>query len=146
MREQHPLDDLFARTLRDAEAAPSDAVWEGIVQERGWAHLTLLRLRRRWVWLALLLLLGGTAGYVGITSSGEKHAGVPGTDSSTSVAVVPNASLGATSTMAGNASLGGSAPEIPEPKTQWPRPLCKRLQTAMNDYKRKINRIRGKHR
>jgi len=76
MREQHPLDDLFARTLRDAEAAPSDAVWEGIVQERGWAHLTLLRLRRRWVWLALLLLLGGTAGYVGITSSGEKHAGV----------------------------------------------------------------------
>ncbi|HQV40090.1 MAG: hypothetical protein IPO60_15115 [Flavobacteriales bacterium] len=117
MREQHPLDDLFARTLRDAEAAPSDAVWEGIVQERGWAHLTLLRLRRRWVWLALLLLLGGTAGYVGITSSGEKHAGVPGTDSSTSVAVVPNASLGATSTMAGNASLGGSAPEIPEPSS-----------------------------
>ncbi len=110
MREQHPLDDLFARTLRDAEAAPSDAVWEGIVQERGWAHLTLLRLRRRWVWLALLLLLGGTAGYLGSTSSSEKHAAVPRTDSSTSVAVVPNASLAGASIVVANASFNEPEP------------------------------------
>ena len=90
MREQHPLDDLFARALRDAEATPSDAVWDGIVQERGWAHLTLLQLRRRWGWLALILLFGGTAGYLGFTSSGEKHAEVLRVGSSTSDTAASN--------------------------------------------------------
>ena len=74
MKEQHPIDELFARSLRDAEAAPSAAVWEGIVQERGWAHMTLLQLRRRWGWLALVLLLGGGATYIGLQSSGAELA------------------------------------------------------------------------
>ena len=73
MKEQHPIDELFARGLRDAKAAPSAAVWEGIVQERGWAHLTLLQLRRRWGWLALVFLLGGGATYLGINSGNGKE-------------------------------------------------------------------------
>lgn len=60
MREQHPIDELFARALRDAEEAPPARVWAGVVREREGAHL-LLRLRRKWVWPALLLLLGGGA-------------------------------------------------------------------------------------
>ncbi len=76
MKEKHPIDELFARGLRDAEAAPSAAVWEGIVLERGWAHLTLLQLRRRWGWLALVFLLGGGATYLGISSgNGTEVAG-----------------------------------------------------------------------
>lgn len=74
MREQHPVDDLFARALRDAEADPAATVWEGVVRERNWAHLTLLRLRRRWGWLALLLFLGGATGYAALfrgSPSGE---------------------------------------------------------------------------
>ena len=35
MNGRHPIDDLFARGLRDAEATPPPAVWEGIVRERG---------------------------------------------------------------------------------------------------------------
>ena len=74
MKEQHPIDELFARGLRDAEAAPSAAVWEGIVQKRGWAHLTLVQLRRRWGWLALMLFLGGSATYIALQSSGAELA------------------------------------------------------------------------
>lgn len=73
MNDKHPIDELFSRGLGDAEAAPPTAVWEGIVRERNWAHLTLLRLRRQWGWLALVLLLGGTATYVGINSGREKQ-------------------------------------------------------------------------
>ena len=115
MREQHPLDDLFARALRDAEATPSDAVWDGIVQERGWAHLTLLQLRRRWAWLALILLLGGTAGYLGITSSGERSAEVLRVGRSTSDTAAPNPSVGASFTVAEKASFGELAPVSTEP-------------------------------
>lgn len=78
MREQHPIDELFARALRDAEAAPPAGGWEGIVRERNWAHLTLLRLRRRWGWLALALLLGGTATITGLNGGGDaRMAGPP---------------------------------------------------------------------
>src|SRR5690606_9443809 len=72
---QHPIDELFARGLRNAEETPPPQVWEGIAQERSWAHLTLLHLRRKWGWLALLLLVGGTATYVGSRPSGAEMAG-----------------------------------------------------------------------
>lgn len=64
MKGEHPIDDLFARGLRDAEFTPPPAVWEGIVRERNWAHVTLLKLRRRWGYTLLgVLLLGGGAVY-----------------------------------------------------------------------------------
>lgn len=114
MREQHPLDDLFARGLRDAEATPSDAVWEAIVQERGWAHLALLRLRRRWGWLALMLLLGGAAGYWGKGSPGEEHAEVRGTVGMASNAVHPRALVATSTTVATSARFTDPAREHTE--------------------------------
>lgn len=123
MREQHPLDDLFARVLRDAEATPSDAVWKGIVQERGRAHRTLLQLRRRWGWLALLLLLGGTAGYLSITPSSEKHVEVPEVGRATSGTNASKSSVGASSTMADDASFSGSEKEIPGSSSSATRPV-----------------------
>lgn len=66
MSERRPIDELFARALRNAEATPPDRVWEGVVRDRGWAHLTLLRLQRRWGMLAVLLLLGGASAYWGM--------------------------------------------------------------------------------
>ncbi len=58
MKEQHPIDELFARLLRDAEAVPPARVWQGIVQNRkraGWL--------RRWGWLPLVLLFSTGIGY-----------------------------------------------------------------------------------
>ncbi len=69
MNGKHPIDDLFARSLRDAEATPPPAVWEGIVRERGMARpapadgTAKTRSRGRWGLAALLLLLMGAAGY-----------------------------------------------------------------------------------
>lgn len=59
MKDEHPIDDLFARALREAEAAPPPRVWEGVVRERDRTHLLLLHLRRRWGWLFLALLTTG---------------------------------------------------------------------------------------
>lgn len=67
MKEQHPIDGLFARSLRQAEAPPPPGAWEGIVRQRDWAHLALLRLRRKWGWLALLLLAGGASTYLAMS-------------------------------------------------------------------------------
>ncbi|MFZ1658758.1 MAG: hypothetical protein WAT61_08070, partial [Flavobacteriales bacterium] len=69
MNERQPIDDLFARALRDAEATPPPRVWEGVARERGWAHVTLVRLQRRWGLLALLLLLGGASAYWGFVGT-----------------------------------------------------------------------------
>lgn len=60
MKEQHPVDDLFARNLRDAEVPPPPEVWQGIAQARygrrgGWF--------RHWPWLVLLVVSGGLATY-----------------------------------------------------------------------------------
>lgn len=71
----HPIDELFARGLRNAEENPPPQLWEDIAQERNWAHMTLLHLRRKWGWLALLLLVGGTATYLGGRPSGAEMAG-----------------------------------------------------------------------
>lgn len=59
MNERHPVDDLFARALRDAEAEPPAGAWAGIARARSGGMLG--RLRRYGGWLALLLLLGGGA-------------------------------------------------------------------------------------
>ncbi len=58
MKEQHPIDELFARMLRDGEAEPPPKAWEGIVKGR------MARRMRRWGWLPMLLLLGGATGLV----------------------------------------------------------------------------------
>ena len=69
MNGKHPIDDLFARGLRDAEATPPPAVWQGIVRERGKARPAPAeppapaKTRRRWGLAAILLLLLGAAGY-----------------------------------------------------------------------------------
>jgi hypothetical protein len=56
MSERQPIDELFRRTLQDAEVTPPTAVWEGIVRERS---------KRRsgyWGWLvATLVVMGGAA-------------------------------------------------------------------------------------
>ncbi len=61
MNRKHPIDELFAQTLRDAEAQPPPAVWEGIVRDR--QKKGAQRLRRWWGYAAILLLLVGAAGY-----------------------------------------------------------------------------------
>lgn len=83
MKEQHPIDDLFARMLRDTEEVPPAEVWHGVVRSRSGAHMLLLRLRRKWGWLALLLLLFGTGGYLAGTSmrTPGSQAGTPATPS-----------------------------------------------------------------
>lgn len=60
MKEHHPIDELFAHALGDAVAAPPARVWRGIVRRRGYRRPGALR---RWGWLPLLLLMGGTAGW-----------------------------------------------------------------------------------
>lgn len=53
MNEKHPIDELYHRTLHDAEVQPPPAVWEGIVRAR--------RSRRRawWPWaLAAIVVIG----------------------------------------------------------------------------------------
>jgi hypothetical protein len=83
MNGKHPIDDLFARTLRDAEATPPPAVWEGIVRERGRGQRTVVKHRSRWGLAAVLLLLLGAAGYWTLTqqevpaSAGKEHASLP---------------------------------------------------------------------
>lgn len=82
MNGRHPIDDLFARGLRDAEATPPAAVWEGIARRRGRGYITWLRLRQRWrMGVLALLLLGGAAAYrmSGPTTSPGTPAEVPGT-------------------------------------------------------------------
>lgn len=74
---QHPIDELLARGLRNAEETPPPQVWEGIARERNWAYLTLLHLRRKWGWLALLLLVGGTAIQLGTRPRGAEMAAEP---------------------------------------------------------------------
>lgn len=59
MREQHPIDELFAQALRDGEADPPASLWGRIAAQRQWNHTVLERLRSQWGWLALLLLAGG---------------------------------------------------------------------------------------
>ncbi len=70
MKGEHPIDDLFARGLRDASSTPPPAVWERIVLERNWAHVTLLTLRRRWGYMLLGLLLLGGGGLYFATQNG----------------------------------------------------------------------------
>lgn len=68
MREQHPIDELFARTLRGAEAEPPPGALGGILRERSRRRAGWLR---RWGWLPLLLLFGTGLGYL---LAGNRHA------------------------------------------------------------------------
>lgn len=74
MSGKHPIDELFAQALRDAEAQPPPAVWEGILRERGQRKGTSARYRRWWVYAAALLLLLGGAGYWALKVNEEPHA------------------------------------------------------------------------
>lgn len=74
MNGEHPLDDLFARGLRHAEAEPPASVWAGIQRKRGAGHRFALFLRKRWtLGLLLLLLLGSGASYALFRGSGPER-------------------------------------------------------------------------
>ncbi len=60
MNTEHPIDDLFARTLRDAELDPPQQVWQSVVRNRDVANNANSRRWRRRGYAALLLLLLGT--------------------------------------------------------------------------------------
>jgi hypothetical protein len=100
MNAKHPIDELFARGLSDAEATPPPAVWEGIVRQRGWGHRTLLQLQRRWGLLAgLLLLVGGSvAGWHYSTSPTPAQIAATHTSASTTQPVTSAAEVAATTT------------------------------------------------
>lgn len=74
MKDEHPIDDLFARALHDAEASPPPRVWDGVVRERDRRHPLLLQLRRRWGWLVLALLVGAGTALVA-TGGGTRKSG-----------------------------------------------------------------------
>lgn len=100
MNAKHPIDELFARGLSDAEASPPPEVWQGIVRQRGWGHRTLLQLQRRWGVLSLLLLLlgGSVAGWIYAANS-TPQASVATTPSATHAPVAtPSASASTIST------------------------------------------------
>lgn len=70
MSERHPIDELFSRTLHDAEVTPPTAVWEGIVRERA---------KRRsgyWGWLVATLVVMGVASAVWFSVSRTPNATV----------------------------------------------------------------------
>jgi len=72
MNERQPVDDLFARVLRDAEAEPPQVVWDGIMEERGALRRGWLLLKRRWGLLVLILLFSGIGTYEVLSSSAGK--------------------------------------------------------------------------
>ena len=75
MNGKHPIDDLFGRTLRDAEVTPPPAVWESIVHKRVGRATLAQKLRRSWGLSALLLLLSGAGSYVALNTTAEKNDG-----------------------------------------------------------------------
>ena len=81
MNGEHPIDDLFARGLREAGSTPPPAVWEGIVRKRGAWHRRLLQPRRRPLYALLLLLLAGGVYRMGSTDAPPPT--VAGTDPTT---------------------------------------------------------------
>lgn len=99
MKEQHPIDELFARALRDGHAPPPPAVREGIARQRGWkaGNGGLHR-----AWPLLLLLLGATASYYWLASPANRT----GTTATKLVATKQSASA---------VSTGASAPESDQP-------------------------------
>ena len=77
MNGKHPIDERFARTMRDAEATPPDAVWKGVAAALDRAP-TARRTGAAW-WFrggaaALLLLLLGVAVYWLASPRTEKQA------------------------------------------------------------------------
>lgn len=62
MNAKHPIDELFAQSLRDAEATPPSVAWQGIVLERHRRRRATMRQRRRTAFLLLVLLIGSVAG------------------------------------------------------------------------------------
>ncbi len=83
MNGKHPIDDLFARGLRDAEATPPPGVWEGIVRERAKAPSApakgsvMTRNRGRWGLAAILLLLLSAGAYWLVVQPGTNSADGP---------------------------------------------------------------------
>ncbi|MBP7513796.1 MAG: hypothetical protein KA791_04560 [Flavobacteriales bacterium] len=112
MNGKHPIDDLFARGLRDAEATPPPGVWEGIVRERGKAHppsadsAATTRNRSRWGLAAILLLLLSAAGYW-IVSQQDTN----GADGHASVQPSPGGEGPATRSMPPVTESGSSTPD-----------------------------------
>lgn len=115
MNERHPVDDLFARALRNAEARPPQAVWNGILEQRGARRRFLLLLRRRGGLLGLILLCGGIGTY-GVLSLGAEGGETSGPMQAHTIASSPLALIG-TYTPAGEmtADIGTSDPGRQEP-------------------------------
>lgn len=78
MREKHPIDDLFARVLRDAEVPPPPQVWQAIARNKGRGRNGRLRIGG---WLSLVLLAGGSAVWLLADLHGGEMAGSASADS-----------------------------------------------------------------
>ncbi len=99
MSGKHPIDDLFARGLRDAEATPPPAVWKGIVRERD--QRGAVKRRSWWGLAALLLLFLGAAGYWTLADqermpAGENSQGEAGSTPGGGASLTENPTSGAT--------------------------------------------------
>lgn len=75
MSGKHPIDDLFARALRDAEVTPPPPVWEGIARERASRSTLPQLLRRNWGLSAMLLFFVGASGFLAFYANTSNNEG-----------------------------------------------------------------------
>jgi len=78
MKEKHPIDDLFARVLRDAEVPPPPQVWQTIARNKGRGRNGKLGIGG---WLSLVLLAGGSAVWLLADLHGREKPGAAAADS-----------------------------------------------------------------
>ena len=115
MNGKHPIDELFARHLRDAEAQPPRAVWEGIVRERAKARPAGAQSRGRWGLAAILLLLLGAAGYWTLV---HEKTGFP--DGQASVQPSPSGEGRSVTATPGHTTTESAPPTSENPATETP--------------------------
>lgn len=115
MKERHPVDDLFARALRDAETDPPDRVWAGITRRRARGG----GLRLRWWWPVVLLLLGG-ATYLASSGLHRQRAYSPATNANRTAGTTGPKAHTAGQLVKASAAPSAGAPEPMTPATAAP--------------------------